>query len=339
MNLDSGKTEKHIKNEGYNIEAVIQAHSRKMELLFDEIRKIIVGQENIAKKMIIAMLAGGHVLIEGLPGLAKTTLIKALSEACDLKFKRIQFTPDLLPADLIGTQIYNPQISQFSVKKGPIFSNLVLADEINRAPAKVQSALLESMEELQVTLGEHTFKLTDPFLVMATQNPIEQEGTYPLPEAQIDRFIFKLMITYPSKDEEIEIVKRSLTNAPPSLESIITSDDIVEMRKAVHNIYISDKILKYIVDIVFVTRSPKADLKKLKPLIECGASPRASIRLAQAARASAFLDGRSFVTPDDIKDIAHDVLRHRIKVSFEAEAEQVSSDNIISQILELVDVP
>lgn len=323
-----------------DIDSIVQGNANKIEGLVQEIGKIVVGQEDISRKLMIALISCGHVLLEGMPGLAKTTMIKTLASACSLAFKRIQFTPDLLPADLIGTQIYNPQTGDFKVKKGPIFSHLVLADEINRAPAKVQSALLEAMEEKQVTIGDDTWPLQAPFLVMATQNPVEHEGTYSLPEAQIDRFLFKLLVDYPRHADEIEIVRRANTKEQIQIDSLVTGDELMEMRATAHKIHVSDKIRQYIVDLVYVTRTPKAlGFENLATLIEYGASPRASIAIDQAARSHALLEGRSFVTPQDVKDVAYDVLRHRIKTSYEAEAEQTTADHIIAQILERVDVP
>lgn len=305
-----------------------------------ELKKRIVGQEELSKRLLTAIISGGHVLLEGLPGLAKTTLIKSLAEASDLGFQRIQFTPDLLPADVVGTQIYDPRSSEFKVKQGPIFSNLILADEINRAPAKVQSALLEAMEERQVTIGDTTFPLDEPFLVMATQNPVEQEGTYPLPEAQVDRFLFKLKVSYGREEDEMEILKRAASGVSPVLTKVVTKEKVRELKSLVHRIYVSDKIRSYIVKLVYATREPeKTGLKDLAGLIEYGASPRASLALDKVARANAILEGRSFVTPQDVKDIAYDVLRHRIKVTYEAEAENIESEEVIKRILDGVDVP
>ncbi len=308
--------------------------------LLEEVKKRIVGQESLGKRLLTAIITGGHVLLEGLPGLAKTTVIKSLAEASQLDFKRIQFTPDLLPADVIGTQIYDPRTSEFKVKKGPIFANLILADEINRAPAKVQSALLEAMEEGQVTIGDTTFPLDEPFLVMATQNPVEQEGTYPLPEAQVDRFLFKLKISYGSMNDEMEIMKRAARSTALTLNKVMDKERIKTFKSLVKKVYVSDKIRNYIVKLIYATREPKSfGFEELSNLIEYGASPRASLALDKVARANALLEGRTFVTPQDIKDIGHDILRHRIKVTYEAEAENISSDNVISQIFEKVDVP
>jgi len=289
----------------------------------------------------VGLLANGHMLVEGVPGLAKTMSIKTLSQAVDTKFQRIQFTPDLLPADLIGTLIYNPKDGGFTTKKGPIFANIILADEINRAPAKVQSALLEAMQERQVTIGENTFKLDDPFLVMATQNPIEQEGTYPLPEAQIDRFMLKINITYPNMEEEHKILKRmSFTDKKIQVNKVVSPKDIINARAVVDEVYMDEKIEKYILDIVFATREPaKYKLGDLKPLIQYGASPRASIYLTVASKAYAFIQGRGYVTPQDVKSIGPDILRHRIIISYEAEAEEKTSEDIIKKIFEEIEVP
>ncbi len=305
-----------------------------------EASKVIVGQSEIIEKFIIGLISGGHVLIEGVPGLAKTLTIKTLSDIIQTKFKRIQFTPDLLPADIIGTTIYNPQKNEFTTKKGPIFANLILADEINRAPAKVQSALLEAMQEHQVTIGDTTFELEEPFMVMATQNPLEQEGTYPLPEAQTDRFMMKLKISYPDKKDELAIMERMTQIEIPQPNKIISPEDIMRIRKLIPQIYMDQKVSQYIVDIVFATRKPEDyRLSDLKELISWGASPRATIAMATASKAYAFISGRSFVTPDDVKAIAYDVLRHRIIVTYEAEAEETTSEDIIKKILANVDVP
>ena len=305
-----------------------------------EASKVIVGQSDIIEKFIIGLITGGHVLIEGVPGLAKTLTIKTLSDIIQTKFKRIQFTPDLLPADIIGTTIYNPQKHEFSTKKGPIFANLILADEINRAPAKVQSALLEAMQEHQVTIGDETYVLDEPFMVMATQNPLEQEGTYPLPEAQIDRFMMKLKISYPSKEEELQIMERMTAGEAPSVSKIISPEDIMRIRKLIPSIYLDRKIGGYIVDLIFATRYPdKAGLSDLKDYVAWGGSPRATLAMACAARAEAFIAGRGFVTPDDVKASAYDVLRHRIILTYEAEAEEVCADDIIKKVLAAVDVP
>jgi len=300
----------------------------------------IVGQKHIVERLLIALIAEGHVLLEGLPGLAKTTSIKALAQTTDLSFARLQFTPDLLPADVIGTQIYDPRQGDFKIRKGPIFAHIVLADEINRAPAKVQSALLEAMQERQVTIGDQSYRLERPFLVLATQNPIEQEGTYPLPEAQIDRFLFKLKLAYGTKDEELEIINRAVQGEEIHLEKVFDAQGILEMRDLVKKIHVAEKVKRYIVDLVFATRGPfDGQLKDLKGMILVGASPRASIDLERAARVSALMQGRGFVTPQDVKDVGLDVLRHRLTPTFEAEAENVSTDQIVHKIFERVDVP
>ena len=308
--------------------------------LLAEINKVMVGQEALVERVLIGLLADGHILLEGGPGLAKTLLIKTTSEAIQADFSRIQFTPDLLPADLVGTQIYNPRSGDFSVHEGPIFANLILADEINRAPAKVQSALLEAMQERQVTIGAETFVMDDLFLVMATQNPIEQEGTYPLPEAQVDRFMLKVKVDYPSRSEERKIIDRMTGTSLPTVNPVVTPGDILRARDMVRQIYVDDKIKEYVLDLVLTTRQPGTNgLSDLNNLIEFGASPRASINLIAAARAHAFIKGRGFVTPEDIKQIAPDVLRHRIITSYEAEAENITSDHIVRRILDHTDVP
>lgn len=321
----------------------IQRESVFVQDLKNEIHKIIIGQEYVIDRILIGLLADGHILIEGVPGLAKTLLIKTLSKCVQAKFQRIQFTPDLLPADIIGTLVYNPQTTQFTVKKGPIFANIILADEINRAPAKTQSALLEAMQERQVTIGEQTYKLEQPFLVLATQNPIEQEGTYPLPEAQVDRFMLKIKIEYPQKDEEKEILEltpQKLEEKFNSLKPIISPSDILKVRKIIDEIYIDEKLKEYILNIIFSTREPQNyNLSDIKSFIMYGASPRASIYLVLASKCYAFLNHRGYVIPDDIKSMAYDVLRHRIILTYEAEAEEVSSDDIIKQILNTIEVP
>jgi len=290
--------------------------------------------------MLVGLLSDGHLLIEGVPGLAKTLSVKTLSSALDMKFQRIQFTPDLLPADLTGTLIFNPKESTFTVKKGPVFANLILADEINRAPAKVQSALLESMQERQVTIGDTTYPLPAPFLVIATQNPIEQEGTYPLPEAQVDRFMLKLKVIYPSKEEENQIIERMAGNRDIKVNRVATPADIIRVKKVISDIYVDEKVKNYVLDLVFATREPeKYKLNDLKPLIAYGASPRASICFIQAAKALAFINGRGYVTPEDIKLIGADILRHRVIVTYEAEAEEITSENIIKQIFDQIEVP
>ncbi|MCW8129755.1 MAG: MoxR family ATPase [Planctomycetota bacterium] len=305
-----------------------------------EVRKVLVGQDELLSRLLIAVLTGGHVLLEGVPGLAKTTAIKALAGAVQASFKRIQFTPDLLPADLIGTLIYNPRDGNFTTKKGPIFANLILADEINRAPSKVQSALLEAMQERQVTIGEQTFPLEDPFLVLATQNPIEQEGTYPLPEAQVDRFMLKVVVGYPKKAEERKVMDLSMSETARPIKPVVTPEQIRTMQALVRRIYMDDKVKDYVLELVTATREPaKYNLGDLKNLIEFGASPRASIFLCLAAQANAFLNARGFVTPQDVKDIAYDVLRHRVLLSYEAEAEEKTPEMVVKRILDSVAVP
>jgi MoxR-like ATPase len=318
----------------------VQREAIFLQDLLTEINKVMVGQEALVERVLIGLLADGHLLLEGVPGLAKTLLIKTTADAIQGDFSRIQFTPDLLPADLTGTQVYNPQTGAFSVHKGPIFANLVLADEINRAPAKVQSALLEAMQERQVTIGDETFPMEDLFLVMATQNPIEQEGTYPLPEAQVDRFMLKVKVDYPSRQEERVIIDRMTGATLPEANPVVTPNDILRAREMVKQIYVDDKIKEYVLDLVLTTREPGSNgLPDLEQLIEFGASPRASINLVTAARAHAFLKGRGFVTPEDIKQIAPDVLRHRIITTYEAEAENITSDHIVRRILDHTDVP
>jgi MoxR-like ATPase len=327
----------------FNIKEItekVQAEGYFVRQILSEMGKVIVGQEYLIDRLVVALLADGHILIEGVPGLAKTLSVKTLSDLIHAKFQRIQFTPDLLPADLIGTLIYDPKNGGFLTKKGPIFSQIILADEINRAPAKVQSALLEAMQERQVTIGENTFPLDNPFLVLATQNPIEQEGTYPLPEAQVDRFMLKLKLQYPSKKEEREILDRMTAEQIPSASKVIEPKDILKARSVVNMIYIDEKVKNYIVDIVFATRFPgEHRLEGLKNLIAYGASPRATIFLTRAAKAHAFIKGRGYVTPDDIKAIGTDVLRHRIITTFEAEAEEISSDDIVKKVFEEIEVP
>ncbi len=318
----------------------IKEDSLFVDLLFSEIRKVIIGQKDMLERLVVGLLSNGHILLEGVPGLAKTLAIKTLAQSMDSKFQRIQFTPDLLPADLIGTLIYNQKEGNFTIKKGPIFSNFILADEINRAPAKVQSALLEAMQERQVTIGENTFKLEEPFLVLATQNPIEQEGTYPLPEAQVDRFMLKVKITYPSIEDEHKIMKSHLVSESPKVNQIIKPDQIINARKSVEMIYMDEKIEKYILDIIFATRNPeKYGLNNLKNLIQYGASPRATISLAQGAKAMAFINRRGYVIPEDVRTLSYDILRHRVAVTYEAEAEEINSETIISEILNQVEVP
>ena len=319
----------------------IYIESAFVESLLGETSKVIVGQERMMERLLLGLLTKGHVLLEGLPGLAKTLAIKTLSTAIHAKFSRIQFTPDLLPSDILGTLIYNPHEGQFNVRKGPIFANFILADEINRAPAKVQSALLEAMQERQVTIGDETFSLEEPFLVLATQNPIEQEGTYPLPEAQVDRFMLKVNIGYPTKDEEREIIRRNLGKEDfGKIETLVAQEDVLRARHTVRKVYMDDKIEQYILDIVFSTRTPaEHGLPNLEPMIEYGASPRASINLALASKAFAFIKRRGFVIPEDVRAVCHDVLRHRIGLSYEAEAENVTQEDIIHQILNTVEVP
>ena len=317
----------------------IESESGFVTTLLSEIDKVIVGQRYMVERLLIGLLADGHVLIEGVPGLAKTLAVRTLSRAIDTSFQRIQFTPDLLPADLIGTLVYSPETGGFTTKKGPIFANIILADEINRAPAKVQSALLEAMQERQVTIGEETHKLDSPFLVLATQNPIEQEGTYPLPEAQVDRFMLKLRVTYPSREEELEIMDRMAGGKEPIASPVVQPDTILRARELVTEVYVDEKIKKYILDIVFATREPSEFGLDLTELIAYGASPRASIYLSIAARAHAFLQRRAYVTPEDIKAIAMDVLRHRVIVTYEAEAEELTSENVVQRILDNVEVP
>jgi MoxR-like ATPase len=318
----------------------IKQESAFIDLLLNEINKVIVGQKAMVERLIVGLLGNGHILLEGVPGLAKTLAINTLASAMKAKFQRIQFTPDLLPADLIGTMIYNQKDGQFFIRKGPIFSNFILADEINRAPAKVQSALLEAMQERQITIGDETFKLEEPFLVLATQNPIEQEGTYPLPEAQVDRFMLKIKITYPSREEEMKIMRQNVLNTQLVVNPVITPADILKARKLIQDIYIDEKIEKYILDIVFATRTPELfGMQTLKDMISYGASPRATINLALGAKAMAFIKRRGYVIPEDVRAICPDVLRHRVAVTYEAEAEEITSENIIEQILNKLEVP
>ena len=319
---------------------LISSKSGFVSLITRGMDQTIVGQKHLVDSLLIALLANGHVLLEGVPGLAKTLAIKTLSSLIDAKFSRIQFTPDLLPADVIGTMVYSVKNEKFEVKKGPIFANFILADEINRAPAKVQSALLEAMQERQVTIGDRTFALDNPFLVLATQNPIEQEGTYPLPEAKVDRFLMKVIIGYPSREEEKLIVRQNIAAIKHNVEALVKPEEILEIRKIVEQIYIDEKIERYIVDIVFATRFPSDyGLNDLTSIISFGASPRASISMAIAARAYAFLKGRGYVIPEDVRAICHDVLRHRIGLSYEAEANNISADEVVSQILDKIAVP
>ena len=323
------------------INAKIQFESRFLDDMNAEISKVIIGQQYMIDRLMIGLLANGHVLLEGVPGLAKTLAIKTLSDTIGGNFNRVQFTPDLLPADIIGTMIYNQKAEEFSVKKGPVFANFILADEINRAPAKVQSALLEAMQERQVTIGQTTYPLPKPFLVLATQNPVEQEGTYPLPEAQVDRFMLKVYLDYPSKTEEQEIVRKSISAAGfPEAKKVVSIDQIMRAKELVKEIYLDEKIEKYIVDLVFATRTPEAyGLSDLKHLISFGASPRASINMAIAAKAYAFLNKRGFVIPEDVRAVCPDVLRHRIGLTYEAEAEDISQSDIVKKIMDFVEVP
>ena len=317
--------------------------SADVALVHDVLRQVgkrVVGQEYMVERLLISLLTGGHVLLEGVPGLAKTLTVRTLAETIDTTFQRIQFTPDLLPADVLGTQVYDQSTGKFNIKQGPIFANIILADEINRAPAKVQAALLEAMQEKQVTIGGTTYRLEEPFLVLATQNPIEQEGTYPLPEAQVDRFMLKLRVGYPTRDEEKEIMRRMAGGDPIEVQKVAQPEAIMAARHRISELYMDDRIVDYIVDIVHATRSPdEAGLKELAPLIEFGASPRATIALAQASRAHAFLRGRAFVTPDDVKSIAPDVLRHRVLTTYEAEAEETTSDDIVRRVLDKIESP
>lgn len=331
-------------NEVINIKELnerIERESVFVDALSMEVGKTIIGQKHLVDTLLIGLLSGGHVLLEGVPGLAKTLAITTLAKAVDAKFSRIQFTPDLLPADLIGTLIYSQKTEEFSVRKGPVFANFVLADEINRSPAKVQSALLEAMQEKQVTIGDTTYKLPEPFLVLATQNPLEQEGTYPLPEAQVDRFMLKAKISYPKRQEEREIVRLNLSGAGmPTTNKVILPEDIAKARAVVQDVYMDEKIEKYIIDIIFATREPlEYNLSNLVPLISYGGSPRASISLAKAAKAYAFIKRRGYVIPEDVRAVCHDVLRHRIGITYEAEAENITSEEIITDILNNVEVP
>ena len=318
----------------------IKKESEFVDLITLEIQKVIVGQKNLVERLLIGLLSDGHILLEGVPGLAKTLAITTLSQTIDAKFSRIQFTPDLLPADLLGTMIYSQKREEFVVKKGPVFANLILADEINRSPAKVQSALLEAMQEKQVTIGDETYKLERPFLVMATQNPLEQEGTYPLPEAQADRFMMKVVVSYPTREEEKLIIRENLSKQFPSANGILKPADIMNAREVVKEVYLDEKIENYILDIVFATRKPdQAGLAQFVPLIHYGGSPRASINLAKAAKAYAFIKRRGYVVPEDVRVVCHYVMRHRIGLTYEAEAENITTENIISEILNHVEVP
>ena len=330
--------DKHIDikkiNEKINKESAI------IDLLSMEISKVIVGQKKMVDRLLVALLSNGHILLEGVPGLAKTLAISTLAKTIDANFSRLQFTPDLLPADILGTQIYSPKKESFSIKKGPIFSNFILADEINRAPAKVQSALLEAMQERQITIGEKSFKLEEPFLVMATQNPVEQEGTYPLPEAQIDRFMIKVVIDYPKKEEEKIIMRNNLSKEFPKAKTVLKTESIISAREVVKEVYMDEKIEQYILDIIFSTRNPdKYGLTKIKDYISFGGSPRASINLAKASKALAFIKRRGYVIPEDVRAMCYDVLRHRIGLTYEAEAENISTTDIITEILNTVEIP
>jgi len=318
----------------------IQLESSFVDMISIEMNKVIVGQKHLVESLLIGLLSDGHILLEGVPGLAKTLAISTLSSVIDSKFSRLQFTPDLLPADILGTMIYSQKNEEFVVKKGPVFANFILADEINRAPAKVQSALLESMQERQVTIGEQTYKLQEPFLVMATQNPLEQEGTYPLPEAQVDRFMLKVIIDYPKKEEEVNIIRQNLMKEFPRATTILKPEDIIKARQVVREVYMDEKIEKYIVDIVFATRQPSSvGLNKFTNMISYGGSPRASISLAQAAKAYAFIKRRGYVIPEDVRAVCANVLRHRIGLTYEAEANNITSEQIINEVLNTVEVP
>jgi MoxR-like ATPase len=323
-----------------DLNALVSDLRGRLNPLYAEIEKVIVGQRAMIDRLLIGLLTGGHILLEGVPGLAKTLAVRTVAQGLRLSFHRIQFTPDLLPADVIGTQIYNPRTGEFSIKKGPVFANLVLADEINRAPAKVQSALLEAMQENQVTIGDTSYVLEQPFLVLATQNPIEQEGTYPLPEAQVDRFMLKLKLTYPTKEEELVILDRmSAVDPPLAIEAKLSPADVFGLRKAIDQVYVDEKIKRYIVEIVHATRRPAEHGLDIAPYIQYGASPRATIFLTRGAKAQAFLDSRGYVTPQDVKSIGYDVLRHRLSVTYEAEAEDVSPENLLQRIFDHLKVP
>lgn len=319
----------------------IQKESGFVDAIQNEMRKAVVGQDHMIRRLLIGLLTNGHVLLEGVPGLAKTLTVKSLAHCIDTHYQRIQFTPDLLPADILGTLIYNQHTGNFEVKKGPIFANIILADEINRSPAKVQSALLEAMQEKQITIGDETYKLSEPFLVLATQNPIEQEGTYPLPEAQVDRFMLKIKVAYPTQDEEMAILRLLTGNRlPDEVKAVTTAESILRAREVVRSIYVDEKIHKYVTDLVFATRFPKQfGLSELEPLIEFGASPRASLNLIYAAKANAFLNHRGYVTPEDIRELGYDILRHRIILSFEAEAEEITVEDVIKSVFDTIPVP
>jgi MoxR-like ATPase len=318
----------------------VQAQRQRLAPLYAELEKVLVGQRALLDRILIGLLTGGHVLLEGVPGLAKTLTVRTLARALNLQFHRIQFTPDLLPADVLGTQIYNPRTAEFTIRKGPIFANLVLADEINRAPAKVQSALLEAMEEKQVTIGEHSYRLEEPFLVLATQNPLEQEGTYPLPEAQVDRFMLKLLVRYPTKDEELLILERMAgVEQRPTVTAVLGPQDLLELRAGIDSIHLDDQLKRYIVDLVHATRKPQEFGLDIAPYLTYGVSPRATIFMTRAARGQAFLEGRAFVTPEDIKSVGPDVLRHRLGLSYEAEAEEISADKLLQRVFDTLRVP
>jgi MoxR-like ATPase len=318
----------------------VREESRQVQAAVDEVRKVIVGQRTLVERMMVALLCRGHLLVEGVPGLAKTLAVKTLGQVLDLHFARIQFTPDLLPADLTGTLIYQQKTGEFVARKGPVFTNLLLADEINRAPAKVQSALLESMQERQVTLGDATHQLPDPFLVFATQNPIEQEGTYPLPEAQVDRFLMKVRVDYPNKEEERQVLDRMMSGEVPKVAKVLTAEAVKRLTERVREVYVDERLRDYMVALVTATRRPKeVGLSDLAPLVAFGASPRATLAFSEASRAIAFLRGRGYVVPEDVKEIAKDVLRHRVLLTYEAEAENVTSDTVVERILERVEVP
>ncbi len=322
------------------IQAKIRETSGFVDRLLDEVGRVIVGQKTMVERLLIGLLADGHVLMEGVPGLAKTLTVRTLADTIRTSFQRIQFTPDLLPADLIGTLIYDPRETEFKTRKGPIFANVILADEINRSPAKVQSALLEAMQEQTVTIGEETFDLPSPFLVLATQNPIDQEGTYPLPEAQVDRFMLKLSVGYPDRDEELEIMRRMSTGPEPKAEPVVTPEEILAARKAAEIIYMDSQVERYIVDLVFATREPgRFGLRELEPLIAFGGSPRATICLAKTSRAHAFLRHRGYVTPEDVRSVAMDVMRHRVILTYEAEAEEMTTEDVVTRVLDTVEVP
>jgi MoxR-like ATPase len=326
-------------NDLSQLNETILRESAFVDRLFSEVSQAVVGQREMLQGLLIGLITGGHVLLEGVPGLAKTLTISSIAKAVSLQFQRIQFTPDLLPSDLIGTMIFNPKTFEFAAKKGPVFSNIVLADEINRAPAKVQSALLEAMAEKQVTIGDETHKLPDPFLVLATQNPLEQEGTYPLPEAQMDRFMFKILVEYPSKTEEMEILNKMSRDKTPQVKPVVSGEDLLRARSVVDSIYVDDKVKNYIIELVMASRHPaKYGLKRIAPLIQVGGSPRATINLVRSAKANAFLKRRGFVTVEDVKAVAYDVLRHRLILTFEAEAENMKSDAVIKEILNHVEV-